>query len=122
MPYRSELSADCSAVFTTYSGDVTMPDIEAATSSTVSFLNASESKLYILTDMTEVKTQPNRVVEIWQCARPIVKHKRFAGWLVVGVNNPISRFVLKMLAKFGNILYREFESREAGIAYLKSLD
>ena len=122
MPYRSELSADGRTVYTSYSGDVTMNDIEAATSSAVSFLNASESKLYILTDMTEVKTQPNRVVEIWQFARPIAKHKRFAGWLVVGVNNQISRFVLKMIAKFGNIFYREFESREAGIAYLKSLN
>jgi hypothetical protein len=122
MPYHSELSAELSAVFTTYFGDVTIKDIEAASGNTVSFLKASEKKLYVLTDVTEVKTQPNRIVEIWQFARAIVKHKHFAGWLVIGVNNPIMSFIIKMIAKFGNILYQEFETREAGIAYLKTLE
>jgi hypothetical protein len=122
MPYTSELIATKKVIYTRYFGDVSLDDIAGATGQTQEFLNASEEPLYVLTDVTDVRSQVNRLVEIWQFAKPVVKHKRFAGWLVAGVKSPLTGFVLKMIAKFGNILYHEFDNREAGLAFVDELN
>jgi hypothetical protein len=121
MPYTSELISAKKVIYTRYFGNVSLEDIKGATHQTQEFLNASDVPLYILTDVSDVLSQANRVVEVWQFAEPVVKHKQFAGWLVAGVKSPLTRFVLTMMARFGNILYREFDNREAGLAYVDEL-
>ena len=118
MPYTTELMTTKRVIYTRFLADVSMEDIAQETEQVREFLDKSEESLSLLTDVTEVRTQPNQFVEIWLLAKPVIKHKRLNAWIVVGVQNHIARLLLKMLARFGAILYVEFETPEEGFAFL----
>jgi hypothetical protein len=120
MPYTNEFFATKKVIYTCYFGDVSLDDVAGATSQVMQHLNTSQELLSVLTNVTEVLNYPPRFIDIWQLAKPIFKHKRLLAWAVVGVKSQFLRVVLKMIAKFGNLPYREFETLEEGFAFLEA--
>jgi hypothetical protein len=120
MPYTNEFFATKKVIYTNFIGDVSLEDVAGATSQAMEHLNRSETLLSVLTEVTDVLTYPERFIDVWQISKPIFKHKRLSAWAIVGVKSQFLRVVLKMVAKFGSIPYREFETLEEGFAFLEA--
>jgi hypothetical protein len=119
MPYAIELGSNHRWVDSHFSGHTTLEDILAINLTLVRLLDESKAeKLDLLTDVTEVKSQPLQVSKIWSSSKQVLRHPKFGTWIIVGIHNPFLKFTLDILIRQAEIPYRKFDCREAALDFL----
>jgi hypothetical protein len=119
MPYSVALNSQHQYVESRYSGDVTLEDIQATNLQIVQCFDESQAeKLRVLTDVADVKSQPMQIAQIWNSTRHVAYHPKFDTWVIVGIHNPVLKFVIDMVIRLAKIPYQKFNNREEALAFL----
>ena len=119
MPYTQELSHEDNIINVTYSGDVTIEDIEAVTAQDIAYLNTTDKLfLHIVLDVTQATSTPTSLAQVLRFARQVGIHPKMGWWIICGQNSRMTNFLIQMVARIMRIRFREVTNRQEAYQFL----
>lgn len=106
-----------------YYDHVSFDDIQTVNDRSVQILDeSSREKLHLIMDVKDVKSHPNNVAKIWNISSKTTNHKKLGTTIVVGMDNPITKILIEMIATFGKTSLKAVSTREEALEILSTIE
>lgn len=123
MPIDISLDESNNFMDSRYYDHVSFDDIQTVNDRSVQILDeSSREKLHLIMDVKDVKSHPNNVAKIWNISSKTTNHKKLGTTIVVGMDNPITKFLIEMIATFGKTSLKAVSTREEALEILSTIE
>lgn len=123
MPFEQSWLIENAVVFTEYSGEVTLDEVTESIEEVLWRFNISQRQLiHMVVDTKDLDAHPTNLAEINRIVKPLLQHKQ-AGWFIMlGNQNPVTKFLAEMLAQISRVRFRAFGNWEEAREFLQGMD
>lgn len=106
-----------------YYDHVTFDDIQYLNDVTIKLLEeSSRDKLHLIMDVTDVKSHPTNIAKTWKIASGTTRHKKLGSVIVVGLDNPLTKLLIDMIAIMGKKILKTASTREKALGFLATIE
>jgi hypothetical protein len=122
MAYEVSWYIEGRVIFSRFSGDVTIDDLDQVNKLVIEFLDSSASNaVHHLSDATGIDSHPNNAFAL-QNSQSYLKHSRL-GWVVVyGVKNKTLNFLSALVTQVLKVRVRMLASHDEAVTFLQQVD
>lgn len=122
MPYNVSWLVDKQVILAEFSGDVTIALTKEMDKDLIAYLRDGQAGrlIHVIFDVTQVDKYPVNIAQLNDAAQ--ARHESNVGWYIVINDNQFIKFIGNMITQITQTRFRNFESVEAGIEFLKTQD
>lgn len=106
-----------------FTGDITLKDIEAASTQTAAMLDSTDTSLvHLLQDYSGVSSFPRSVNDMNRMVEPLYTHDRLGRVMAYGLSDSAMQFTATMLGQLFQIRYRVMDTEADALDWLQEMD
>lgn len=106
-----------------YYDHVTFDDIQHLNDKTIKLLEeSSRDKLHLIMDVSDVKSHPTNIAKTWKIASGTTRHKKLGSVIVVGLDNPVTKLLIDIIAIMGKKILKTASTREKALSFLATIE
>lgn len=106
-----------------YYDHVTFDDIQHLNDITIKLLEeSSRDKLHLIMDVSDVKSHPTNIAKTWKIASGTTRHKKLGSVIVVGLDNPVTKLLIDIIAIMGKKILKTASTREKALSFLATIE
>lgn len=109
-------------ILTTLSGDISAEELQANDTKLFEMLESSDETVHIMADIRNVGKFPTQLISIKRSSDLYLKHDHMGVFVVIGMNNPIARFLSNVISQMAHIKLTQVDDVDHAIDYLQKHD